>query len=187
MPMSATPSTTAHLTTVSARNFSVGGCGMSLELLALSRPPFWDAGQPVCSTSLRRRSEGPCPGGRRHRLAKWASGWRARAGAPVVVPLRMDRLCYSELPGAPRRSLYYQSLSAHDLIGLCNARIGVVGAWWFTDLAGAAERWAPEPCVVMDDAEGIVTLTVDGRVWVGGWDHGAVKLRFGLTSPRSRS
>ena len=53
MPMSATPSTTAHLTTVSARNFSVGGCGMSLELLALSRPPFWDAGQPVCSTSAQ--------------------------------------------------------------------------------------------------------------------------------------
>ncbi len=34
---------------------------------------------------------------------------------------------------------------------------------------------------------GIVNLTVHGRVWAGGGDHGAVMLRFGCTSPLSRS
>jgi hypothetical protein len=33
---------------------------------------------------------------------------------------------------------------------------------------------------------GNVNLTVHGRVRAGGWDHGAVTLRFGRTSPRSR-
>ena len=35
--------------------------------------------------------------------------------------------------------------------------------------------------------EGIVNLTVRGRVWAGSWDHGAIMLRFGRTSPWSRS
>jgi transposase len=34
---------------------------------------------------------------------------------------------------------------------------------------------------------GIITLMVDHCVWAGGWDHGAVMLRLGRTSPRSRS
>jgi hypothetical protein len=37
-----------------------------------------------------------------------------------------------------------------------------------------------------DTRTGIVNLTVHGRVRPGGWDHGAVTLRFGRTSPRSR-
>ena len=42
------------------------------------------------------------------------------------------------------------------------------------------------PSVGYGGEKGIVNLTVHG-VRAGGWDHGAVTLRFGRTSPRSRS
>ena len=75
---------------------------------------------------------------------------------------------YLERRGVP---IECQDLSAHDLIGFRNARTGLVDAWWFTDPAGAAERWAPKPRVVMDDAEAAWRACVAGAgiAWAPDW------------------